>query len=246
MQRVQVPGLKVQGLIRRVSHPWPLTADTCTLKRRSFRNATLPIALICAFQFLKMTLLQYIKNERAQQRKKKPLQQDVFNRISSLVRRYGLDESFLTVIENAEDYLNQINLELHRFREKLPFEDPMFSLVAQEEYVLTRAIVGKIDNPYLQYAHSPEEIFQSRLLYHLNPAIPAETLMRNHLETLLLYAYSKSKVEELIKNANEIEKKLDDEYENEMYYVIQPQLVAIHERITKLQNFIAKAEMVIA
>lgn len=195
---------------------------------------------------IKMNLLQHIRNERARQRKKKPFKRDIFNQISSIVRRYGLDESFLTVIEGAEDYLSQTNLELHRIREKMPLDPPLFLLVTHEEYRLARAIISKVDNPYLQYAHSPEEIFQSRPLHRLNPTIPAETLMRNHLETLLLYEYSKAKVGELIKEANVIEKKLDDEYETEMYYVIQPQLVAIQERITKLQNFIAKVETVIA
>ncbi len=193
-----------------------------------------------------MTLLQHIKNERARRREKKPFRRDIYNQISGIVRQYGLDESFLTVIESAEDLLAQTNLELQRIREKMPFEPPLFSLVTHEEYRLTRDIINTVDNPYLQYAHSPEEIFQSRLLYRLNAAIPAEALMLNHLETLLLYDYSKAKVGELIEKANGIEKKLDDEYENEMYYVIQPQLAAIQERITKLQNFIVKLETVIA
>ena len=132
-----------------------------------------------------MTLLQHIRKERARQRSKKPLRRGVFNQISSLVRWYGLEENFLTVIESAEDYLAQTNLELHRFREKMPFEPSLFSLVTAEEYRLTKAIISKVDNPYLQYAHSPEEIFLSQLLYRLNPALPAETLIRNHFETLL-------------------------------------------------------------
>ena len=193
-----------------------------------------------------MTLLQHIKIERARQREKKPFKRDMFNQISGIVRKYGLDESFLTVIESAEDFLSQTNLELHRIREKMPFEPPLFSLVTPEEYRLTKAIINKVDNPYLQHAHSPEEIFQSRPLYCLNPAIPKKALLRNHIETLLLYEYSKAMVGKLIKKANVIEKQLDAEYENEMYYVIQPQLTTIQERITKLQNFIVKLETVIA
>lgn len=193
-----------------------------------------------------MNLLRHIRNERARQREKKPFQQDIFNQISSIVRQYGLDESFLTVIESAEDYLSQTNLELHRIREKMPLEPQLFMLVTHEEYRLTRRIINKIDNPYLQYAHSPEEIFQSSLLHRLNPTVSAEMLMRNHLETLLLYEYSKAKVAELNQQANVLKEKQDAFYETETFYVIQPQLAALEERITKLQNFIAKAETMIA
>lgn len=132
-----------------------------------------------------MTLLQHIRKERARQRRKQPLKRDVFKQISSLVRWYGLEENFLTVIDSAEYYLAQTNLELHRFREKMPFEPSLFALVTAAEYRLTKAIISKTDNPYLQYAHSPEEIFLSGLLYRLNSALPAETLIRNHFEMLL-------------------------------------------------------------
>ncbi|MBU0698189.1 MAG: hypothetical protein ABIK98_07510 [Pseudomonadota bacterium] len=193
-----------------------------------------------------MALLQNIRNERARQWSKKPLIRDVFTQISSLVNRHGLKESFLIVIENAEDYLTQTNLQLHRIREKTPFVPPLFSLVTHEEYLLAKAIISKVDNPYLRYAHSPEEIFQSKLLYRLNPKLAPETLIRNHFETLLLYAYSQNKVGELVKKARAIEKTLVNNYETEMFDTIQSKLIALQERITKLQNFIAKLETVIA
>ena len=193
-----------------------------------------------------MNLLQHIKSERSRQGSKKPLIRDVFNQISSLVRWYGLEENFLTVIESAEDYLAQTNLELHCFREKMPFEPSLFSLVTAAEYRLTKAIISKADNPYLQYANSPEEIFLSRLLYRLNPKLAPETLKRNHFEMLLLYAYSKDKVAELVKKAKAIEKILENNYETEMFDTIPSKRITLQERITRLQNFIAKLETVIA
>lgn len=134
-----------------------------------------------------MTLLQHIKRERTQQRKKQPLKQDVFNTISGLVRRYGLDDNFLRELDNAGDNLSKLNLEITRVRSKPHFEFPLFSLATKEEYNLTMAILRKVDNPYLQFVKSPEEILLCELLFSLNPLLSPEILMSFHFETLLSY-----------------------------------------------------------
>jgi len=134
-----------------------------------------------------MTLLQYIRNERARQRKKKPLKRDVFNQISDLVRWYGLKENFLDVLDKVEDYLSKEDLQYTRVRLKTPMERSLFSLVTESEYSLTLSIISKVDNTYLQFAESPEEILLCGTLYGLNPTIGPEKLMRYHFETLLLH-----------------------------------------------------------
>ena len=134
-----------------------------------------------------MTLLKYIKNERARQRKKKPLKRDVFNQISDLVRWYGLKENFLDVLDKVEDYLSKEDLQHTRVRLKTPMERSLFSLVTESEYSLTLSIISKVDNTYLQFAESPEEILLCGPLYGLNPTIGPEKLMRYHFETLLLH-----------------------------------------------------------
>lgn len=134
-----------------------------------------------------MTFLQHIRNERARQRKKKPLKRDVFNQISSLVRQYGLKENFLDVIDNVEDYPSSEKLKLARVRLKTPMEGSLFSLASKDEYALTMSIIAKINNSYLKFANSPEEILLCGSLYRLNPLLTNQKLMRYHFETLLLH-----------------------------------------------------------
>jgi len=139
-----------------------------------------------------MGLLHHIKRKRAKQRRKQPIRRDVFNHISGLVREYGLKESFLSVLENAEDTLSRENLQFTRVRVKTPVERHLFSLAAKDEYSLTMAIISKVDNSYLRFAHSPEEILLCRPLYRLNPALGPEKLMRYHFETLFLHERAKA------------------------------------------------------
>jgi len=54
------------------------------------------------------------------------------------------------------------------------------------------AIIQKIDNPYLQFAQSLEEMLLCQLLYRLNPALSHEQLMQYHFETLVLEERAKT------------------------------------------------------
>ena len=139
-----------------------------------------------------MTFLQHIKNERARQRKKKPLKRDVFNQICSLVREYDLKESFLSVLDNVEEDLSGENLKFNRVKLKTSMESSLFSLATKAEYSLTMSIIGKLDNAYLKFANSPEEILLCGPLYRLNPALTNQKLMRYHFETLLLHERAKA------------------------------------------------------
>ncbi len=134
-----------------------------------------------------MTLQEYIRNERVRQRKKQPIKRDVFNQISDLVRWYGLKENFLDVLDKVEDYLSKEDLQYIRVRLKTPMEKSLFSLATESEYSLTLSIISKVDNSYLQFAESPEEILLCGPLYGLNPTIGPEKLVRYHFETLLLH-----------------------------------------------------------
>lgn len=134
-----------------------------------------------------MDLIGHIKYNRAKQRQKKPIKIDVFNQISGIVRQYGLKESFLDIFDTVEDQFSAENLNLLRIRVKTPVVRPIFSLVEKEEYDLIMSIIYKADTPYLEFAHSPEEILLCKSLYRLNPAISAEKLSRYHFETLFLH-----------------------------------------------------------
>ena len=138
-----------------------------------------------------MTLQEYIRNERVRQRKKQPIKRDVFKQISGLVRWYGLKENFLDVLDKVEDYLSKEDLQYTRVRLKTPMEKSLFSLVTESEYSLTLSIISKVDNSYLQFAESPEEILLCRMLYRLNPTLDPDKLMRYHFETLFLHEHAK-------------------------------------------------------
>ena len=139
-----------------------------------------------------MDLLKNIKRKRAKRRKKQPLKRSVFNQISGLVRWYGLKQGFLSILDNVEDHLSRENIRPARVRLKTPMVSPLFSLTTKDEYTLTMSIVNRIDNPYLKFAHSPEEILLCGSLYSLNPSLDPERLMRYHFETLYLHERAKA------------------------------------------------------
>jgi hypothetical protein len=138
-----------------------------------------------------MDLLKDIRIKRVKQRQKKPIQRNLFNQISGLVRLYGLDENFLDKLDRTEDGLSIKNLKFSRIRLKVAVERPLFSLVTKGEYFLTMSIIKKIDSPYLRFAHSPEEMLLCKPLYRLNPALRPEKLMRYDFETLFLHECAK-------------------------------------------------------
>ncbi|MFO7555350.1 MAG: hypothetical protein R6W88_09125 [Desulfobacterales bacterium] len=138
-----------------------------------------------------MDLLKDIKRKRAKERQKEPIKRDVFNQVSGLVRQYGLEGSFLNALDEAEDYLSTKNLTFTRVRLKVPVESPLFSLVTKDEYFLAMSIIKKIDNPYLGFAHSPEEILLCKPLYRLNPTLTHEKLTHYDFETLFLHERAK-------------------------------------------------------
>jgi len=140
-----------------------------------------------------MDLLKNIKQKRAKQKQKKPFKQNVFNQISGIVRQCRLTKSFLDILDKKEDYLSAKNLNLTRIKVKAPLDSPLFSLATKDQYSLTMSIINKVDNPYLKFAHSPEEIIWCGPLYRLNPSIDSEKLMRYHFETLYLHERAKVK-----------------------------------------------------
>lgn len=140
-----------------------------------------------------MDLLKDIKQNRAKLKQKQPFKRDVFNLISSIVKQYHLTRSFLDILDNVEDDLSSKNLNLTRIRVKAPLDSPLFSLVSKDQYSLTMSIISNVDNSYLKFAQSPEEIIWCKPLYRLNATMDAEKLMRYHFRTLYLHERAKVK-----------------------------------------------------
>jgi hypothetical protein len=144
-----------------------------------------------------MDLLHHIRGERQQRSRKEPLERTLFTRISGLVKHFGLDMSFLEELDNTADRTTRKKVKFDQVRHKEHFEFPLFSLVTEEEYRVTTAIICKVDNPYLHFAHSAAEILLSVPLFHLNPDLSPAKLATYHFETLMLLELARKEVEEL-------------------------------------------------
>jgi hypothetical protein len=142
-----------------------------------------------------MSLLQAFKSERAGKREKRSLERTAFAIIQGIVTAYGLQEDFLArLAEPPEEVLPDCARRPEL--EKEPFAAPLFPLATAAEYRLTLAILEKINNPYLKYVHSPEEILLSLPLFRRNPALTPDKLTRCHFRTLLWQEIAKERVKE--------------------------------------------------
>jgi hypothetical protein len=186
-----------------------------------------------------MDILAQIKSDRAQRKEKKPLRPTLFARISGLVKEYRLGESFLEKLSRPEDFLLEQKAEFAPVRKKQPFRISLFSLAEQKEYVLTLAIIDKINNPYVEFAQSPEEIALSKLLFELNPSLGEEKLERYHFETLLLYEQAKITVKEL---AKDFRKQMVPGLEKPFVENEGSMQDSLEKRLEQLQNFMAKVD----
>src|SRR3990172_4343054 len=101
-----------------------------------------------------MVLLQHLKQARA--RPRRLFTRTAFTAVAALVREHKLDESFLDRIR--EDAAQRAEW-IWSFEPlpKSPFEPPLFALVAADEFRLIQAMLAVADNPYVPFAHSPDE-----------------------------------------------------------------------------------------
>lgn len=138
-------------------------------------------------------LIQHIRKKQTRKRKKQPFERTIFTRICTLVKMYDLGECFIEGLEKREYSSDLENLEFSREKAKDTIESPLFALATEKEYRIAMSIIGKVDNLYLQFVHSPEEILLCKPLYRLNPSMDSEKLMKFHFETLYLYECAKAK-----------------------------------------------------
>jgi hypothetical protein len=127
-----------------------------------------------------------LRRERLRNPAKQPFQPSLFVRILALVQAYGLREDFLDKLAkfNENFTLEKLQPQTVMVKQKLPL--PLFALAPPEIYRLTLAIIETVKNPYLRFAHSPDEILWCRPLFQRNPDIAPELLAAHHFQTLLL------------------------------------------------------------
>jgi hypothetical protein len=141
--------------------------------------------------------LTEIRRDRLKKRRRQPFQPTLFARISAVVREYRLTEDFVVRLTVGE---SPLPLDLDRIipGEREPLVIPLYSLVTEDEYRVTRGILEKVSNPYVAYVQSPEDILFSHPLFARNPALPPDRLVRWPFETLLLCELAKEEVQRLV------------------------------------------------
>ena len=141
-----------------------------------------------------MNLLQHIKDDRKEKKRKAPYEETLFSRIGAVVRSYSLDGGFLEKLEIFKYDFSGEGAEFDRIKTKPRLEMPLFSLLTREEYRVTQKIIDSVHNPYIQFANSPDEILLANSLFSRTPSLSPETLERHHLETLLLCDVAREKL----------------------------------------------------
>lgn len=189
-----------------------------------------------------MNLLQHIKSERIQQGEKQSFEREIYTKISTLVRKYCLGTRFLKKLDDTDDYSAGENLEFLQVKTKRPFEFPLFSLSTQNEYNFTMSIISKVNNSYLTFAHSPEEILLCVPLHQMNPSLRPEKLLRYDYKTLVQYEFAKKHVRDLMEQSVNTNKKNGTDSKTEKDENYSSQITTVQEQIQRLQNFIAKVE----
>jgi hypothetical protein len=130
-------------------------------------------------------LLRQLKRERHQRKAPQPFQRSLFVRIHTLVQQYGLKEDFLSKIDKFTDNLPLSKLSSESAMVKADLQLPLFALATPEKYRLTMAIIEKVDNPFIYFANSPEEILLCTPLFRRHPHLEPDSLAAHHFQTLL-------------------------------------------------------------
>jgi len=171
----------------------------------------------------KVDFLTEIRRDRLKKRQKQPFQPTLFARISAVVREYRLTEDFLTSLP-APGIRLPSDVDPVISRDRQPLVVPLYALVTEQEYRVTRGILEKVSNPYLAYVQSPEDILFSGPLFVHNPALPSEQLARWPFETLLRCELAKEEVQRLLAHEGKIVSEV------------------IRKRVERLEAFVASVE----
>lgn len=177
-----------------------------------------------------------MRTERARRKARRPFERTLFDRINGLVRAHALGKEFLASLAVADGEPCPEEEERDRVKGKEPFEAPLFSLSGEEEYRVTMAILDAVDNPYLRFAASPDEILVCGRLFRRNPRLGACVLARRHFETLLLAETARGEIEELAERVRALrEEGGADEADGALP-------AALEKRIARLRAFVASVE----
>lgn len=177
---------------------------------------------------LEAGLLKQLQSERARKRAKLPFKPNLFQKILALVRKYGLTEDFIAQMGELTQHRWLEKPQYDRIKVKKNLEVPLFALSTSEEYGLTLAIIEKVNNPYLPFATSPEEILVCNALFQCDPAIEPQKLASHHFHTLLLCCHAEAEVQVLTQRLR-----------GETAGLVGDSRKSLQERLGQLQKFLA-------
>ncbi|MFC1516047.1 hypothetical protein ACFL7E_04730 [Thermodesulfobacteriota bacterium] len=184
-----------------------------------------------------MNLLQHIRSDRTERKKKQPFKPAVFNRIGGIVKAHGLGDAFLDALAASKDKLFSEDVEFDLAPPKPQIELSLFSLLTEDEYRVTEEIINRINNPFLGFVNSPKEILLCNALFLRNSAVAPDTLTDYHFETLLLCEFAKDKVKDLAHRIAEMGGKNKAASPDE-----QAQINSLLVRVERLEAFVGNIE----
>jgi hypothetical protein len=182
-----------------------------------------------------ISLLQQIRSQRREKRRKQPFLPTLFARINGLVKAHALGEAFLRDLEAPAPPRGE-DVAFDRRKSKAPYEPPLFSLSTEEEYRVTMAIITRVANPYLNFVNSPDEILLCEALFGQNPALPPERLARVHFEGLLLAEVAKTQVRRATAQLQRLQGRPDAGTAD------PSRLSSLRARVEELRGFILRLE----
>jgi hypothetical protein len=131
-----------------------------------------------------MDLKDSLRRQRLRGREKEPFSPSLFSHVGGLVRHYKLGEKFRQRLRTMTAADAEKLAQAAKSDAKVPYEPPLFFLAAPAEYQVIQEILSGLDNPYLVWAQSPEEILLSGFLNKKHPGITQERLASLHFSTL--------------------------------------------------------------
>ena len=132
-----------------------------------------------------MDLKDSLRQDRARGKEKEPFSPSLFSHLGGLVHRHHLGEEFYRLIGSMTAAGIETLAQRCRSETKPGYEAPLFFLATREEYQVIHRILAVLDNPYLVWAHSPEEILLSATLWQRRPGLDPEVLTSRHFAALL-------------------------------------------------------------
>jgi hypothetical protein len=131
-----------------------------------------------------MDLKDSFRRDRLRGKEKEPWALSHFSHVGGLVQRYRLGEAFCRLIGEMTAAGAETLARTHQSAPKAPYKPTLFFLATPEEYQVIQEILSGLDNPYLAWASSPEEILLSQTLWNRRPGLTPEVLASHHFATL--------------------------------------------------------------